>query len=196
MLPSLPLTVINKITKYVSEINNDGFIITFCEVGKIDRKTNRLCSCSRCKIRTRTRMYLLLDKQKFEPKLATHLNIKQTYKKQIVVVDTFASDGDMICIKSKTITTSGLLGEEDEIKVYETYIISYKNQYFGTEYVVLNDVCINVDGKKTCLDGTIANPELPNKNQITQIKKMLFENYVCYIDNKLIPYDMIHINTK
>ena len=75
MLPRLPLTIVNKITKYVSELNDDDFIITFCDVGNIDRKTNRLCSC--CRIRTR--MYLLLNKEKFEPKLATtYFNIKKT----------------------------------------------------------------------------------------------------------------------
>jgi hypothetical protein len=190
----IPLSIINKITKYVSEINDDTFVITFCEVGKIDRKTNRLCSRPCCKIRTR--MYLLLDKEKFEPKLVNHFNIKQTYKKQLVRVNDFTSDGDMFCINSKTITSPGWIGEPDEVRKYDTYVISYKSQHFVTEYAVLKYVCTNVHGEKTCLDGIIVNPELPKKNQITQIEKILFRKYVCYIDGKLIPYDIITIITE
>lgn len=192
MLPRLPLIVINKITKYVSEINNDKFIITFCDVGKISRKTNRLCSC--CKIRTR--MYLLLDKEKFEPKLATHFNIKKTYKKQTVCVDDYVNEGDMICIKSRNFTYPRWFGETEELKLYETYIISYKTELFGTEYVVLKDVCIDKNGKKTCLDGIIINPELPKKNQITEIRKMSFSKFIEYIDDELIHFDVINIITK
>jgi len=185
----LPLAIMNKITKYISEMNNDDFIIKFCEVGKMNKNTKRLCTC--CK--RRITMFFVLNKQKFEPKLINHFNIKKTHIKQLVCVDTFCNDGDMICIKSKTITTPGLLGQDDEIKVYNTYVISYTTQYFKSEYIVLTDVCVNIYGKKSCLDGIIVNSNSPKKILITKIKKMTFLNYVCYFDDKLIPYDIINI---
>ena len=50
----LPLSIMNKITKYVSEMNDDNFVIKFCDVGKINKNTKRLCTCSKCKIQIRT----------------------------------------------------------------------------------------------------------------------------------------------
>ncbi len=172
----LSLPIMNKITKYVSQMNNDDFVIKFCEIGKINKITKRLCTC--CK--RRTIMRIVLNKKRFEPKLVPHFNIKKTYTKQLVRVDTWINIGDMICIRSKTITTPGWLGEDNEVKVYNTYIISYETKYFGSEYIVLTDVCI-VDGIKVCLDGIIV---IPKKNQITNIEKVTFKNY--YIDGDII----------
>lgn len=193
MLPILPLPIINKITKYVSQINNDNFVIKFCEVGKINKNTNRLCTCSKCK--KYIIMRIVLNKKIFEPKLVNHFKIKQTYTKQLVNVNNWTDDADMICIRSKTITEPGWLGEDDEVRVYNTYIISYTTQYFINEYIVLTDVCV-IDGKKICLDGIIVNPSLLQKNKITNIERITFQKYVCYIDGVLIPYDIINITTE
>jgi len=182
----LPLQIINKITEYISEMNNDNFVIKFYEVGKINKNTNRLCTCSKCKTQIRTIMRIVLNKQKFEPKLVNVFNIKNTYTRQLVNVDNWTYAGDMICIRSKTITEPGWLGEDDEVRVYNTYIISYTTQYIGNEYIVLTDVCV-INGIKICLDGIIVNLNLSEKNQITNIEKMSF---------KIIPYDIIKITTE
>ena len=195
MLPILPVPIMNKITKYVSEMNDDNFVIKFCEVGKINKNTKRLCTCSKCKTQIRTIMRIVLIKKIFEPKLLKHFNITKTYTKQLVCVDKSTNIGDMICIRSKTIIEPGWLGEDDEVKVYNTYIISYTTEYIGNEYIVLTDVCV-IDGRKICLDGIIANHNLPEKNLITNIEKISFQKYVCYIDGALIHYDIIHITTE
>ena len=182
----LPLSIMNKITKYVSEMNDDNFVIKFCDVGKINKNTKRLCTCSKCKIQIRTIMRLVLNKSKFEPKLVNYFSIKNTYTKQLVNVDNWTYAGEMICVRRKTITEPGWLGEDDEVRVYNTYIISYTTQYIGNEYIVLTDVCV-IDGIKICLDGIIVNLNLSEKNQITNIEKMSF---------KIIPYDIIKITTE
>lgn len=195
MLPNLSLPIMNKITEYVSQMNDDNFVIKFCEVGKINKNTKRLCTCSKCKTQIRTIMRMVLIKQKFEPKLVNQFNIKKTYTKQLINVDNWTYDGDMICIRSKTITTPGWLGEDDEVRVYNTYIISYTTEYIGNETIVLTDVCV-IDGKKICLDGIISNPSLPEKNQITNIAKISFKKINIYLDGQLISYDVIHIITE
>ena len=195
MLSNLPLPIMNKITEYVSEMNDDNFVIKFCEVGKINKNTKRLCTCSKCKKQIRTIMRIVLNKYKFESKLVKHFKIKKTYTKQLVNVDNWTYDGDMICIRSKTIIEPGWLGEDDEVKEYNTYIISYTSEHFGSEYIMLTDVCV-IDGRKICLDGIIANHNLPEKNLITNIEKISFQKYVCYIDGTLIPYDIINIITE
>jgi hypothetical protein len=186
MLSNLPLPIMNKITEYVSQMNDDNFVIKFCEVGKINKNTKRLCTCSKCKTQTRTIMRIVLNKKMIELKLVNYFNIKKTYTKQLVNVDNCTYDGDMICIRSKTITEPGWLGEDDEVRVYNTYIISYTTQYIGNKYIVLTDVCI-INGIKICLDGIIVNPSLPQKNKITNIEKISF---------KIIPYNVINITTE
>ena len=195
MLPILPLPIMNKITKYVSEMNDDNFVIKFCEVGKINKNTKRLCTCSKCKTQIRTIMRTVLNKKIFEPKLVNYFNIKKTYTKQLVNVDNWTYDGDMICIRTKTIIEPGWLGEDDEVKVYNTYIISYTTEYIGNECIVLTDVCV-IDGRKICLDGIIANHNLPEKNLITNIEKITFQNINIYLGGVLITYDIINITTK
>ena len=195
MLPKLPLPIMNKILKYVSEMNDDNFVIKFCDVGKINKNTKRLCTCFKCKTQIRTIMRIVLNKKKFEPKLVNYFNIKKTHTKQLVNVDNWTYDGDMTCIRSKTIIEPGWLGEDDEVRVYNTYIISYTTEYIGNENIVLTDVCV-IDGKKICLDGIIANPLLPEKNQITQVQKTTFQKYVCYLDGELISYEIINIITE
>ena len=195
MLSNLPLPIMNKITEYVSEMNDDNFVIKFCEVGKINKNTKRLCTCSKCKTQIRTIMRIVLIKKIFEPKLLKHFNIKKTYTKQLVCVDKSTNIGDMICIRSKTIIEPGWLGEDDEVKEYNTYIISYTSEHFGSEYIMLTDVCV-IDGRKICLDGIIANHNLPEKNQITNIAKILFKKINIYLGGQLIPYDVIHIITE
>jgi hypothetical protein len=178
-LPTLPMEIVNYITKLASEINDDDFVIKFCEVGKINKTTKRLCLCAHCKIRTK--MCIVLNKEKFELKLTNFYNIKSTYKMQPFYLENSIYQGNMVCIKTTLINYPGWAREPDRVKKYETFLLSYKSTY-KTKYILLKDVytSLHTAGLKTGIDGSIYDP---TQNSTEFINNIRFNNNVLFLDN-------------
>ena len=186
----LPIQVVNKITEYVSEINDDDFVIKFCEIGKINKITKRLCVCLTCKQKIRTVMRVVVNRNKFALKIVNHLDIQSTYQMIIATVDNNRNDGHMICITNKSI-----MNEFRVLYIYKTYIITYESQHFGNQYIILKDVVVNAR-RKFISHGTgiIINQELPNK--ITEVESIACIRKGYYLNEQHIVFDEINIKTR
>jgi hypothetical protein len=192
-LPNLPISVINKITQYVSEINDDDYVIKFCDVGNINKQTKRLCLCYHCSSKIRTKMFIVLNKEKFEPKLEQFYKIKNSYKKQSICIQSNSIEqpfyvADMVCIKQIIIVRPGWAREEDTIEIFETFLLSYDlHKPFNktTNYILLKDVksLASGNGIKNGSYGIISTPKKQNYAFINNIQ---FIDKICYL-NDIMP---------